>query len=308
MNILLCTCEHFHAVPEDKVAAVRSALESVDGTVEEVGDLCGLAARHDSRLASLASQERSAVVACYPRAVRWLFAAAGAALNDGRTKLVNMHEQAPEAIARSLSSPASPQARPDEARPAPAPTAEAHQIAPDWKPWFPVLDYDRCADCGQCMNFCLFGVFELDGEDRVVVVRPENCKTNCPACARVCPQAAIMFPKHPEASINGDQAGPDAGGVAQVDISEALGPNLYATLRNRGKGVRFASKDARAKAEAERQRCATLRAIREKLGITPEVIESIMADCGPDCECHDSAPEACGDEGPGQCNCGNCQE
>ncbi|HEX8311367.1 MAG TPA: ferredoxin family protein, partial [Chthoniobacteraceae bacterium] len=28
-----------------------------------------------------------------------------------------------------------------------------------WKPWFPVIDYDRCTNCMQCLSFCLFGVY-----------------------------------------------------------------------------------------------------------------------------------------------------
>lgn len=108
-----------------------------------------------------------------------------------------------------------------------------------------------------------------------------------------------MFPKLDQAPINGAEPTSQTDGVAQVDISEALGPNLYATLRSRTKGTRFASQDARARAEAERYRCATLRAIRERLGITPEVIESIMADCGPDCECHNQPVIDCGPD----CEC-----
>src|SRR5262249_16191246 len=33
----------------------------------------------------------------------------------------------------------------------------------DWKPWFPVIDYDRCTNCMQCLSFCLFGVYGVDG-------------------------------------------------------------------------------------------------------------------------------------------------
>ena len=32
----------------------------------------------------------------------------------------------------------------------------------DWKPWFPVIDYDRCTNCMQCLSFCLFGVYGVD--------------------------------------------------------------------------------------------------------------------------------------------------
>ncbi|MCD6405162.1 MAG: 4Fe-4S binding protein, partial [Planctomycetes bacterium] len=66
-----------------------------------------------------------------------------------------------------------------------------------WVPWFPVIDYDRCINCKQCMNFCLFGTFSLSEDGTVVVSSPSSCKTNCPACGRICPQVAIMFPKYP---------------------------------------------------------------------------------------------------------------
>ena len=32
----------------------------------------------------------------------------------------------------------------------------------DWKPWFPVIDYDRCTNCMQCLSFCLFGVYKMN--------------------------------------------------------------------------------------------------------------------------------------------------
>jgi len=60
--------------------------------------------------------------------------------------------------------------------------------------WHPVLDYSRCINCGQCLQFCLFGVFALDEEGVVRATEPDNCKLGCPACSRVCPRGAIMFP------------------------------------------------------------------------------------------------------------------
>ncbi len=294
-NILLCTCESYHAVPAEAVAAVRSALADLPAEVIEVSDLCGHAARRDERLARLAATPRSAVIACYRRAVRWLFAAACAPLDEGRTQLLNMRDQSPEEILRLLESrghPVEGQGEPIEPTTA---TGAAAQTPADWEPWFPVIDYARCINCGQCMSFCLFGVYEVGPAERVVVARPNNCKTNCPACARVCPQAAIIFPKHPEAPINGAEPMPDDKGT-QVNVADALGSDVYAALRSRSGGKRFAPKDARALAEAERSRCATLRAIRDKLGIAPEVLESI---CGPDCECHDEPVIDCGPD----CEC-----
>src|ERR1041385_1005634 len=74
----------------------------------------------------------------------------------------------------------------------------------DWKPWFPVIDYDRCTNCMQCLSFCLFGVYGVDEQHRIQAQNHDNCKTNCPACSRVCPEAAIMFPKYKAGPINGD--------------------------------------------------------------------------------------------------------
>ncbi|MCD6360077.1 MAG: 4Fe-4S binding protein [Armatimonadetes bacterium] len=59
--------------------------------------------------------------------------------------------------------------------------------------WYPVVDYSRCIACGHCMQFCIFGVWERR-KRRVVTVVPDNCKLGCPACARICPRGAIMFP------------------------------------------------------------------------------------------------------------------
>ncbi len=62
-----------------------------------------------------------------------------------------------------------------------------------WKPWFPVIDYDRCTNCMQCLSFCLFGVYGVDGDKHIQVQNNDNCKTNCPACSRVCPRPRSCF-------------------------------------------------------------------------------------------------------------------
>jgi NAD-dependent dihydropyrimidine dehydrogenase PreA subunit len=60
--------------------------------------------------------------------------------------------------------------------------------------WYPVMDGDRCTACRHCLQFCLFGVYDLDAEGRVTVANPDACKPGCPACSRICPQGAIIFP------------------------------------------------------------------------------------------------------------------
>lgn len=75
---------------------------------------------------------------------------------------------------------------------APPPDEVAGAVAPRW---YPVLDYGRCIDCGKCRDFCLFGVYEREGK-RVAATHADRCKDGCPACARMCPEGAIMFPHY----------------------------------------------------------------------------------------------------------------
>lgn len=60
--------------------------------------------------------------------------------------------------------------------------------------WYPLIDADRCTQCGQCQQFCIFGVYSLDPAGHLAVTNPERCKPGCPACSRICPHSAIMFP------------------------------------------------------------------------------------------------------------------
>src|SRR5262245_40628465 len=74
-----------------------------------------------------------------------------------------------------------------------------------WKPWFPVIDYTRCTNCMQCLSFCLFDVYGVSADKKIQVQNQSNCKTDCPACSRVCPEVAIMFPKYRHGPINGEE-------------------------------------------------------------------------------------------------------
>jgi Pyruvate/2-oxoacid:ferredoxin oxidoreductase delta subunit len=98
----------------------------------------------------------------------------------------------------------------------------------EWKPWFPVIDYDRCTNCMQCLSFCLFGVYGVDEQNKIQAQNHDNCKTNCPACSRVCPEAAIMFPKYKAGPINGDevQASDLGKEKMKIDISSLLGGDV----------------------------------------------------------------------------------
>jgi ferredoxin len=72
--------------------------------------------------------------------------------------------------------------------------------------WYPVIDLSRCQNCLECLNFCLFGVFGVDESGQLFLEQPDACRDGCPACARVCPSEAIMFPSHSNPGIAGDPA------------------------------------------------------------------------------------------------------
>jgi ferredoxin len=71
------------------------------------------------------------------------------------------------------------------------------------KRWYPVIDRKECIGCLECVNFCLFGVYIIGKDDKPMVDQPDSCRDGCPACARVCPGAAIMFPMYDDPNISG---------------------------------------------------------------------------------------------------------
>ncbi len=86
--------------------------------------------------------------------------------------------------------------------------------------WYPVIDYSKCTNCMECIDFCLFGVYGLDSLSRILVESQDNCKKGCPACSRVCPENAIIFPQHKSAAIAGAE-GEIAG--LKIDLSKLFG-------------------------------------------------------------------------------------
>lgn len=130
-----------------------------------------------------------------------------------------------------------------------------------WKPWFPVIDYSRCTNCMQCLSFCLFDVYGVSNEGKIQVQNNDNCKTNCPACSRVCPEVAIMFPKYASGPINGEPVSESdvKREAMKVDISALLGGDIYSRLRERSDAAksRFSKERDASKALAERKKCLT---------------------------------------------------
>jgi Pyruvate/2-oxoacid:ferredoxin oxidoreductase delta subunit len=228
--VFMCECPCADVMPPERRRAMRAALEGA-GVDFEAGELCRLAAARDPRLPAWAAPGR-VIVACHPRAVRWLLHAGGAPEAAAGARVVDLRAaEAPAALAEVLG-----------AAPAPGGTSSpaAGAAGDDWVAWFPVIDYSRCTGCKQCLSFCLFGVYAEGEGGRVEVRQPRGCKTHCPACARICPRAAIVFPRCPDEPINGaavrdEQA---ARAAAAAGAKEILGADPYAALLARRRRAR----------------------------------------------------------------------
>ena len=226
-SILVCQCAERGLLDSDEVARLVAV-----GEVTVVPDLCKAVVEQDPVLADIAAGDAPVVYACHPRAVQALFAFSGNPLPQN-TEIHGI-------LNPNASGPGAPSAQPDPA-------------------WYPVLDYSRCTSCGQCHEFCLFGVYEKEPDGTIRVVNPKSCKNNCPACARICPETAIIFPKCGEAPINGAKISDEDERKANVKINvdEILGDDVYAALNARKQKRRaLLNKKKIEKALAERKKCS----------------------------------------------------
>lgn len=176
-HYIICACCWRKLVPPHKAEELAGRAQAEGREVRVVDDLCASLETGDEAVLSLL--EGATVAACHERAVKNLLAWRGVEAKE----LIDLREGAGD-------------------------------VGPGDDAWFPVIDKDRCTECGQCHDFCPFGVYELV-DDRVRVVHPTHCKNNCPACARNCPSGAIIFPKYGRSPIN--------GGVEQEEKLRASG-------------------------------------------------------------------------------------
>jgi NAD-dependent dihydropyrimidine dehydrogenase PreA subunit len=246
-TIVFCGCYISKVFPDAVREEVLSGLRKAGVDFTLADDLCRLSARRDEILKQWAGAEKLKIIACFPRAIINLFQAAGAPLPEG-VEIYNMRSREAKGILASAISEVSGQ-------------GQEEKIArkdDEWIPWFPTIDYERCVNCKQCMNFCLFGVYTLDGDEHVQVENPDHCKTNCPACARMCPSKAIVFPKYTDGHICGDEVRDDEeDGAQSLELTKG---DVLERIRQRS----FKGGD--------------VTDITKELGIGPEVLASLSAE------------------------------
>ncbi len=124
----------------------------------------------------------------------------------------------PEQMERYLNSSAEVPGKPADAA---DPASAAMRVEDETvRRWYPVIDFSRCTNCMECIDFCLFGVYGVDNLDTILVEQPDNCRKGCPACSRVCPENAIIFPQHKTPAIAGSA---EAVGGLKIDLSKLFG-------------------------------------------------------------------------------------
>lgn len=218
----ICACRSRSFIAPERVAHLAAQAEAEGYEVEVVADFCQLCQENAPAL----KQVGDVLAACHPKALM---------------NLLNW---------RQLSVPQLVNLRLDEQFFSCTPAAEAEKawmerveaLPQQWgkDAWYPTIDKTVCAACGQCFDFCPFGVYE-QVEGRVRVAHPHQCKNNCPSCARMCPAGAIVFPKYERSPING---GTETEEPTQSNVSAIYGDAFRQRLAERREKVfRIAKND-----------------------------------------------------------------
>jgi hypothetical protein len=101
-RILYCHCAYARVVPVETKAGVLEGLARAGIEFDAVPDLCEMAARRDPRLGELAAGAPMRIAACYPRAVKWLFASAGVNIDGDKAVVFNMRTHSADDVLQGI--------------------------------------------------------------------------------------------------------------------------------------------------------------------------------------------------------------
>jgi hypothetical protein len=100
-RIVYCNCSFARVLAPEVKSKVLEGLAASGVAFDAVPDLCEMSAKKDPALVQIAAGD-VAIAACFPRAVRWLFSAAGAPLDSERSQIFNMRSETADAVLGSL--------------------------------------------------------------------------------------------------------------------------------------------------------------------------------------------------------------
>lgn len=101
-RVLYCHCAYAQVVPKAVKEEVLAKLADSGIAFDAVADLCEMSAKGDPALGHLVNEGELRIAACYPRAVRWLFSAAGQPLPDNGVQILNMRTETAENVIQGL--------------------------------------------------------------------------------------------------------------------------------------------------------------------------------------------------------------
>ena len=102
VRVLYCNCTYAKVVPPAVKAEVLRKLSASGIAFDAVADLCDMSARKDPALKRIAESGAIKIAACHPRAVKWLFHAAGSPLPTEGVDVLNMRDEKAESICGRL--------------------------------------------------------------------------------------------------------------------------------------------------------------------------------------------------------------
>ena len=95
---------------------------------------------------------------------------------------------------------------------------------------YPVVDAQRCTNCGACARFCAFGAL-LAGSETVTVL-PDHCH-DCGGCARVCPVGAITYADRAIGRIRETRVAGRTVWTGELTVGELSGVKIIDALQHR---------------------------------------------------------------------------